>query len=120
MTDPSPVTLEKQRQRQAALEKANQQRKAIKAMRTGLRAGVVDELGLLRGDEDPKYEALIASWPIERVLRLMHYIGPARAYEVLTWGHVSPRRKVSDLTFAKRAELARLVEDARKEIRVEL
>lgn len=107
------------RQRLRALENANRQRKVIKAMRAALRAGAVDELELLRGNVD-KYEPVIAKWPVLRVLKLMYGIRDARAIEVLTWGHVAPSRQIRDLTFEKRSELARLVQDARKEIRVEL
>jgi len=99
------------RNKRQDLTRANRARKEHAELRRKLRAGEVDPWRLLRGD-DPEWEATIAKWPLERLLRSVPRIGPARAHEVLFVFRASPQTQVRALTEARRAELARLARSA--------
>ncbi len=94
------------------LGKANAQRKRISVMREALRVGALDDLALLKGQLND-YEPIVASWPIERLLKAMRWIGPARAHEILEIERISPRKKVADLSYKQREALADHCFDAR-------
>lgn len=102
---------EKYEQRIAALEKAQKRRKQKAVMRKAMATGVVSDLDVLRGDSE--YEGMVAEWPALRLLKLMPRIGESRAYEVCVHGDITPRTKLGKLTYEKRAQLARHVEEAR-------
>lgn len=95
-----------------ALAKANRQRRRLKNLRIAVKAGVIDDLALLRGELD-EYEPLIAGWTIIRFLPMMRRIGPARAHEILMVARVSPNAKIRNLSYMKRGHLADLVIESR-------
>jgi hypothetical protein len=102
-----------QRRKQTYLSMANAARSRLKILRRALRLGAIDDLELLRGNM-PEYEPLINTWTIERLLRACRNIGPSRSNAILEAARVSPNVKVGELSFAKRQEIARMVDDVRQ------
>jgi formamidopyrimidine-DNA glycosylase len=96
-----------------ALELANRRRKVNAAMKKAIKARVMDDLELLRGDGAPEHEQIVESWPVDRLLLACNRIGPSRAQEILSVARIAPKRKVNTLSFAQRHHLASLVEEAR-------
>ena len=80
-------------QRNLAIERANAARKAKKALRMAVKANLIEDLELVRGNL-AEYEPLIVKWPVDRLLLLCRDIGPARCDEVLAAMKLSPRKKV--------------------------
>lgn len=100
------------RQRLENLRVAAIQRQRHKVLRQALRLRVIDDLELLRGN-NRDFESVIQSWKIERLLLMFRGIGAKRASDVLILANIHPQRRVRDLSFAERFELARLVDEAR-------
>lgn len=94
------------------LRVAQIQRDRAKVLRKAIKLGVVDDLELLRGN-NRDFEQVIQSWKIEPFLLMFPKIGSKRASDVLILARVHPKRRVRDLSFAERSELARLVDEAR-------
>ena len=103
----------KEQQRLDALKIANKRRSQMAKMKKAVRAGLIDDLELLRGNLTD-YERLIAEWPIERLLKMMRHIGPARRAEILWTARVSPHKPIGMMSYDLRKHLANLVEQARE------
>ena len=100
------------RQKKEYLVAANEQRRRLKVLRRALRLRAIDDSDLVKGNI-PEFEELIATWSIERLLRACPRIGPVRSHEILEAAQVSPRAEVRKLSYAKRAELARMLDEVR-------
>ena len=68
--------------------------------------------------QDPRIsaevEAIIEKWKVSTLLRAIPGVGEVRAHEVMVAARLSPRTRVSALSFERRKELAGLVELARR------
>jgi len=100
------------RKRKEYLKIANAQRRRLKILRRALRLGAIDDLELLKGNL-AEYEPVVASWKIEHLLRACRFVGRARSNWVLEVAHVTPSKLVGLLSYEKRKELSRLVEEVR-------
>jgi formamidopyrimidine-DNA glycosylase len=103
----------REKQRLAALAKANEKRQRLKEMRADLRKGVIDAFDLIAG-EIPEAEPLIGDWHVDQLLRAVPGIGKVRAHEVMTVFQVSPATKVRALSPERRRNLAQLTREARE------
>ena len=115
---PQPVNREtvvgaRDAQRNAGIERANAARKAKKALRMAVKANLIEDLELVKGNL-PEYEPLIVKWPVERLLLLCRDIGPVRCDEILAAMKMSARKKVGALSYERRETLARLVVESRE------
>lgn len=101
------------RQKRAAQKMAVAARTRQRLFREAIRLGQIDDLALVRGDLS-QFEPMIEKWPVDRLLLSCTGIGRARLLEILVHSRLpSPRVRVGKLTYAQRANLAKLVETAR-------
>ena len=100
------------RQKKEYLRAAQIQRRRLKVLRHALKIGAVDDLELIKGNLND-YEPLIAAWSIERLLRACPWIGSARTYRILQAANIPPRAEVRRISYAKREEIARMVDEVR-------
>lgn len=100
------------RQKKEFLKAANEQRRRIKVLRRALKLKAIDDLELVKGNI-PEFEPLIATWRVERLLRSCPMIGPTRCTYILQVASINAGRPVGKISYAKRVELARLVDEVR-------
>jgi hypothetical protein len=109
-------------QRERALAMANETRQRGKKVREALRQRRLDPFALIAGTTtdvvgDPELanavEETVANWTLEKVLGNTPGVGPVRRHEILSVFRASPRMRLGALTYARRAELAKLVRAAR-------
>ncbi len=98
-----------------ALEKGRAKRDRNILVRKLVRGGQIDGVRLLTGtlDEDnPAHAAAMVAardWPLDKAIRLVKGVGPAKTFEIIVTLHATPTTKLGDLSWARRAELGRLV-----------
>jgi hypothetical protein len=105
-----------------ALRIANERRKQDALVKRLFTNGKLDALAAIAGKlDDPEVaaevEAVISRWPLDKVLRAVPKIGPARAYEILTVFRAPPSVRLRALSYERRSQLAHLAAEAR-ELRV--
>lgn len=94
--------------RAMALARAARQR--MVALRAALRAGTVDPVELLRGNE-PMWEDDIRRMRVARVLKMIPHIGPRTTAEALALCGLHEDTRLGHLGFGSRYQLADLIED---------
>jgi hypothetical protein len=112
MTDPTPI-VRRAVSREESLRRAQAKRTQIAKVKAAIKDRVLDDLALLRGDLTD-YEPLIADWPLDRMLKACHRIGPQRAMDILVTARLSPHLKIGQLSYERREHLARLVIESRR------
>lgn len=99
------------RQRQAALEKANAARAERKRIRNMVKSGKLDGIKLIEGHY-ADHEDTILRWRLDQIVPLIPGIGAVSAQEIWEVGRFSPRMKLSALSPQRRKELAGLCAEA--------
>lgn len=94
------------------VQHAVESRKRGAAIKQAIREDRISDLKLVRG-EYPSLEPHIEKWPVERLLRACFDIGPVRTHNIIRVARVKPSDKVGELTWERRALLARLIIESR-------
>jgi len=101
------------KQRLAALKKANHVRTQRSQLKKDVKKGDVDVIALIRG-ELPELTPLIESWTLHHVLELVPGVGPVSEQEIYLLGTFTPTIRFDALGAARRGQLADLCKLAMK------
>lgn len=77
-------------------------------MKRGLKAGRIDPVNLLRGEEE-SWEPWIQDMRLDAVLGMIHYFGEVTVAQALEVIELPGRMTIAGLTYDKRGEIADLV-----------
>lgn len=106
-----PELSRRNKQRMAALRRANEVRADRAKLRESIRKGKVNAIALIRG-EHPEHDDTIAPWELRHVLALVPGVGPASEVEIYSVGKFTPTMLLSALSPARREKLADLCREA--------